>query len=490
MKTKKIIIYVCFILAVAVVSSCSDFLDIEPQQAVDSEFVYDDHEGVVNALHGAYSIIAGPQFYAGTSIFHSDLVANSGEIAWTGTFIQYLEMELKAMDPSDGFIEAKWINAYRAIDIVNNVLENLHVVNESDRNKIEGEAKFIRGIMYLELVRFFANPYIGGEANEHPGVPLVLIPTPLSGITDEHYPERASVGAVYDNIINDLNDAKNLLSAVVGEFFGANDGKATGPAAAGFLARAYLDMELWEEAAIEADYVIEAFGGYNALNPTPRAAFNNDSYTTEDVFMIMQNAISHAGSANNGISTFFASLEGQGRSDIHIMNKHFDIFEEGDLRAKITDDPYIIDITQVREMYYLGVGRKPGNIMSSKWGKFDANINVIRLAEMILTRAEANFRNGTAIGAQPEDDINSIRNRAGLNDLQETLTLQEIRNERYRELCFEGHRLFDVRRFKEDVVNPTNPDDILPWNSPRMVLPIPQREIDVNENLVQNEAYQ
>ena len=130
--------------------------------------------------------------------------------------------------------------------------------------------------------------------------------------------------------------------------------------------------------------------------------------------------------------------------------------------------------------------------MSSKWGKFDANINVIRLAEMILTRAEANFRNGTSVGAAPIADINAIRHRAGLDDLiPANLDLQEIRDERYRELCFEGHRLHDIRRFRENVTVPSGDDSgaVLPWNHPRLVLPIPQRELDVNSNLTQNPGY-
>ncbi len=494
MKTNKIITYISVLLLAAVVFSCEDFLDINPQQAVDAEQVYNDHNGVTNALNGAYSIVAGGNFYAGTSIFHSDLVANSGEMNWIGTFIQYRQMDWKAMDTNDGFIAGKWNQAYRAIDIVNNVLDNLDVVQEAHRARVEGEAKFLRGIMYLELVRFFAaSPYVGGAANNQDGVPLVLSPTPTSGITDAHYVSRASVSAVYDQILTDLGSAKTLLTAAgIGTGAGSNGGRATPTTAAAFLARVYMDMENWPNAAAEANEVINNLGGYGALNDTPREAFNNDEYTSEDVFMINQNATSHAGQANAGIGTFFASLEGYGRGDVHISTSHFEHFEEGDLRTTLTDDPSIIDISNVPGMYYIGIGTDPGNVMSSKWGKFDANINVIRLAEMILTRAEANFRNGTAAGAPPIADINAIRNRAGLGPLTPAnLNLQEIRDERYRELCFEGHQLHDVRRFRENVTVPSGADagTVLPWNHPRLVLPIPQREIDVNSNLTQNPGY-
>ncbi|TVQ93679.1 MAG: RagB/SusD family nutrient uptake outer membrane protein [Bacteroidetes bacterium] len=487
MKTKIISAFTGFFILAALFTSCEKFLDIEPQLAVSDDAVYGDHEGVLNALHGAYALLGGPQLFAGTNIFHSDLVANSGQVRWRGTFIQYEQMNTKNMDPNDGYITAKWSRSYWIIDMVNNVLNNLEVVNEVNRTRVEGEARFIRGILYYELVRFYAAPYVAGNPNSHPGVPLILRPT--AGITDDDYPARETVANVYQSILNDLNAAKQLLADFTES--GANSGRATASAAAAFLARVHMAMENWEAAANEANFVIENFDGYDGLNGTPRAAFNNDGYTDEDVFMIIQNATSNAGQANDGIGTFFASLEGYGRSDIHIQQMHMDVFEEGDLRATITDDDEIRVIADVPGMYYIGIGTRPGNLMSSKWGKFDANINVIRLAEMILTRAEANFRNGSSIGAAPLSDINAIRERAGLT-AWDNLNLDLIWEERYREMCFEGRLLDDIRRFRKDVTIPEGPEEgtILPWNSPRMVLPIPQREMDVNPNLVQNEHYQ
>ena len=109
------------------------------------------------------------------------------------------------------------------------------------------------------------------------------------------------------------------------------------------------------------------------------------------------------------------------------------------------------------------------------------NVPIIRLAEMYLTRAEANFRNNTAVGAAPLSDINSIRTRVGLPALS-SLTLDAITKERYLELAFEGHNLHEAKRLQKSV-GANN------WNSPKLILPIPQREMDVNKSLVQNEGY-
>lgn len=488
MKTNKIITFILATLMVTALQSCDNFLDVEPQQSVSDATVYSSHEGVINALNGAWERIAGPQLFAGTSIFHSDLVANQNDMSWIGTFIGYREMNWKTLSTTDGTISAKWTRAYHAIDLANNVLANLDLVRAADRDRVEGEALFIRGIMYFELVRFYALPFVKGDGNAHDGVPLVT--TPTTGITDDSYPSRASVAAVYQQILSDLNAAKGKLAGL-GTGAGANGGRATSSVAAAFLSRVHLAMEEWQLAAQEADFVIGNFGGYGALNPTPRAAFNNDEYTSEDVFMINQNSSSHAGAANDGIATFFASLPGMGRGDLNVTQAHLDRYEAGDLRATVLDNPDIVTIADVPTMFYIGVGTDAGNIMSSKWGKYDANINVIRLAEMILTRAEANFRNGSAIGAAPLADVNAIRERAEAQPWTE-LTLERIYEERKRELAFEGHMLHDMRRFRGSTVAPsgsTHVGQTLQWNDPRLVFPIPQREMDTNPNLTQNSAY-
>ena len=106
---------------------------------------------------------------------------------------------------------------------------------------------------------------------------------------------------------------------------------------------------------------------------------------------------------------------------------------------------------------------------------------VIRLAEMYLTRAEANFRQGTTVGATPLADVNLIRRRAGLPDLT-TVDLAAILKERASELAFEGNNLFESQRLKKSIATTA-------WNSPTLIMPIPQREMDVNKKLVQNSGY-
>ena len=122
-----------------------------------------------------------------------------------------------------------------------------------------------------------------------------------------------------------------------------------------------------------------------------------------------------------------------------------------------------------------------GNNYTKKHLDTYGDVPVIRLAEMYLTRAESNFRLGTTVGATPLADVNAIRTRAGLAGLG-AVTLDAITKERFLELAFEGQYLTDAKRLQKSV-------GTLAWNAPALVLPIPQREIDVNKKLVQNTGY-
>jgi hypothetical protein len=217
--------------------------------------------------------------------------------------------------------------------------------------------------------------------------------------------------------------------------------------------------------------VIES--GAFGLSPIYPNAFNNTNYSSEDVFAILQTSQSNSGTSNNGMNTFYAaySLEPpliSGRGDAQAGAEYYDRFDAGDQRGLFHYDGYNI----------------AGNegIYTQKFQQFYKVIPVIRLAELYLTRGEANLRGGTMIGnVPPIDDLNIVRERAGA-PLLGSVTGDIFAEERFLELGFEGDRLWTLKRLKKDVGD-------LPYDDPTLVLPIPQRETDVNRNLEQNEGY-
>ena len=110
-------------------------------------------------------------------------------------------------------------------------------------------------------------------------------------------------------------------------------------------------------------------------------------------------------------------------------------------------------------------------------------VNLFRLSEMFLIRAECNQRLSTAIGDTPLNDYNAIHERAGLA-AKASVTLDDILYERRLELAHEGFKLHDMKRLKQNVGN-------LPYNDPKLVYPIPAREIAANPALAdqQNPGY-
>ncbi|MFO7823416.1 MAG: RagB/SusD family nutrient uptake outer membrane protein, partial [Cyclobacterium sp.] len=131
---------------------------------------------------------------------------------------------------------------------------------------------------------------------------------------------------------------------------------------------------------------------------------------------------------------------------------------------------------------------RAGEIRTDKWRDQFRNVKVIRLAEMYLTRAETNFREGTSVGATPLEDINLIRTRVNLPE-KNSLTLEEILMERKLELAHEGHFIHDVKRTRGEIQDNNSNDLQYDYDDPRLVLPIPQREMDANPELVQNPGY-
>lgn len=453
-----------FIIAIITASfSCNKKLDVQPQNNVTEIQTGDD---VTALLFGSYSLLQGASGFGEQYIFITDLLANDNQLDFVGTFSDYKDIANKEQTKINTIPAGMWENSYRLIENTNVVLDKINLVDESEQKEISAEAKFMRAVAYYELINYFAKPYSAGNTTTNAGVPLVLIPTYLYD-SIKNKPLRASVENVYKQIISDLTDAVNNLPST------ADNGRATSYAAEAFLARVYMNKRDYTNAATAADAVIQS--GNFTLNSTFNQCFNNPSNSPEDIFGIQNTPQSNAGTTDNGLTTFYRyayDADGNnagGRGDAQVDPNYFSYFDANDFRSSFTVDGY--SITGINGTY------------TQKWLTFYRTIPVVRLAEMYLTRGEANFHKGGSPigGVMPLDDINTIRERAGATDLT-TVSESDFVDERFRELGFEGDRLWTLKRLKLDVGDYT-------YDAPQLVLPVPQREIDVNSNLTQNEGY-
>jgi len=439
----------------SILSGCEDELFISPQQSIDQNLALNSDANVKSVLVGAYSEMRSTSLYGGRLHLFSEMLGANSEIRWEGTFNEVREVFNKQIFVNNGFVQSTWATAYRAINVSNNVLASLDVVNAADKNRIEGEALFIRASMLFELVKLYGLPYSAGNVESNLGVPIILEPT--RGINTQSFVARSTVAQVYQQIITDLTKAESLLPA-------SNSFRARNFVAAAQLSRVYLQMERYADARDAANRAITvALGQGKGLIPVFLNAFNNEADTQEDLFTIQVNTQD----AGNDMFLFYSIPQfGARDGDVSIQAPHIALYEAGDDRLS---------------QFYSGAGE----LRTAKWRDRFRNVKVIRLSELYLTRAEANLRLNTSVGDTPLNDVNRIRLRAKLPALV-SVTIEQILKERKLELAHEGHSIHDAKRTKTSI---KEGNTTYPFNDPKLVFPIPQREIDANPKLVQNPGY-
>lgn len=476
MKHKLIALLLVPVLLLSI-QSCNKRLDIIPFQSLTPEAGLKTEGDLVGLLIGCYDRASSTTGYGGDIQLMADLWANRLYQRFRGSFNGLLQIASVTTTSNlilvdNGWATSLWQNAYRTINGCNLVLENLNLSNGDIRNKswLEGEALFLRGSMYFELARFYGKPWdTDNPANNSTNlaVPLVLKSTPFeeSKLTAENYPARATVAQIYNQAIQDLQRAETLLPATRFQHY------ATRWAAKAMLARIALMQHNYTTARDKANEVIQS-GLYPLTQDFNNLWFNFINFAgvapSEYVFYIRVTTQD----GTNGLNTYYgqtvSSIPGTaGRGDIDVQTAWVNLHEVGDFRRT----------------YFTITNRRLTRKHLDRFG----HVPVIRSAEMFLTRAEANFRLGTSVGAAPEADVNTIRNRVGLASVG-SVTLNDIIRQRHLELAFEGHYLHDIKRLRQAMPG-SNGTNGPAWNSPRLIMPIPQREMDVNKNLVQNEGY-
>jgi tetratricopeptide (TPR) repeat protein len=437
MKRKYIYSVVITSFLVVGLSSCDKQLDIQPTQSIDQAKALLTSQDVKVALVGAYAELGAVDLYGGRVYLTADFLANTDAIEWTGTYQGLTQIINKSIPKDNLFVNNIWRAGYDVINDVNNVLAAIDKVDAASKDRVEGESKFIRGSVYFELVRLFGKAYNDGSPTTNLGVPIVLTPTKAVDATNNV--SRATVDAVYKQAIADLTDAETKLPTTNGFF-------ANKYAAAAMLARIYLQKGDYANAAQAATRVISLSG--RTLTTSYVDAFapkgsSSGSNTSEDVFAIQVTTQS----GTNGYNEFYDSGDYGGRGDAAISNTWKAKYENGDKRLNT---------------YFISGG---ANFIGKFSNRF-ANISVIRLAEMYLTRAEANQRLLPAApigGSTPTQDLTVIRNRVGLPLV--IASLSNILNERKLELAFEGFSLHDAKRTQTNI-------GLLPWNDNKLVYPI------------------
>lgn len=470
---------------------CRDYLDVEPEFALDAESYFNAPQDYELALIGAYDLLQGSfvSYWIG-EIASDNAIAGGESVTDTEGLHQIEAMTHNAVNLE---LRSLFRWNYTGIARVNYLMENRDKIDFDGKEGIVAEARFLRAYYYFDLVKFFG------------GVPLVI--DKRLGSDEVTQIDRSSAAEVYDQIEADLNLAIADLP-----WNQPVKGRVTKGSALGLLGKVQLYRGKHAEAASTLDQLITS-GPHALVSDFASlwlAANENNSETVFDIEYSNQEGGSYgcliclegnAAPGFQGIRQYDGPFYGDGNSYNLPTQDLYDSFDPADPRRDVTVldlDAFIANQSNPGSINYAeGAGGHTG-FYNNKYIKrlseiglpdndltSPLNYKVIRYADVLLMAAEAHIRTGNE--AQALNYINQVRNRVGLPDLQSSGAQLEddLWKERRAELSGEGHHFFDLVRSGRAANEITG---FVPGK--HELFPIPQVEIDLaGGNWTQNPGY-
>ena len=444
--------------------SCQNIVDIDPIAEQPDADVLRRFENVEGIMLNGYERLQNNDFTANRVIVSEVYADHINPVRLQAGDNQLLnQLYIREADFFNDFGRQIWGTGYAAINRANIVIDAVAsgVIEDAPAERqrvLAGEAHLLRGMAHFELVRHFGQPFTAGPAAL--GVPLR---TQVLTTEQANTPvPRASVGEVYAAVIADLEAAIERLPADNGNRFG-------GWAAKAYLARVFFNQENYQRAFELANDVIEN-GGFT-LGTLGEAESVLAPFRT-------------TGNVGKPAGVVFQLVNGPGLGDG--SGRFRDFFWQ----LNPADRPVTLPLTaeifgRLNGLRRTALAASEGNQnYSLKWqGITPVNVPLVRLAEMYLTRAESRVQNG-GDGAAALADLNTIRELNGLapetaTGLSNEQILTRIREERRLELLLEGDRFHELRRLRQDIRG-------LPFDATRILLKIPDSEVQANDGIVQN----
>ncbi|ASE61653.1 MULTISPECIES: RagB/SusD family nutrient uptake outer membrane protein [Chryseobacterium] len=366
----------------------------------------------------------------------------------------YLDIYNTQVLPTNTVLKTLWTNAYKEIYICNSIIEGVSKsssIKDEDKNRIIGEAVLIRSIIHLRLTQIFGDiPYVTS-----------------SDYTINQSIGKSASGQVLMNIINDLETVKDYLK---NDYRNAERIYPNRYIAVMLLCQSNMLLEQWEKARMYAEEIIAS--PLYQLNTDLNLTFKKDGK-----HIMWQLKPLKAGDATEEAKLYLISSVPQNYA---LSNNLVSTFTSTDLRKSL----WIKTITSGSNTYYGSIKYKNSSSNTNEYSI------VFRIEEVYCMMAEILARQNNVSDALTY--INKIRNRAGLANISNTISkdqlLNEILAEKRREFFTDGGlRFFDLKRFDRlGDLSPNKPN----WQNFRSLWPIPQSELILNPNLnPQNPGY-
>jgi len=506
---KKYIISLIIVLLLA--PSCSEsFFDKYPTDSMTVENYMKTTSEIQTVLYAAYAATRGN--FANSIVYIGDLPTDNAYDYKLNNSAAHIALHESTVDSQNGVISGLWYSCYQIINRCCLVLESIERINTTPEvyNQIVGEAKFLRAYAYYVMVRVWGD------------VPLVL--EDIKDYMKVFEYGRTPVNVVYDQIIDDLEDAEAKLP----DFYtrDADKGKATATAAQAILGDVYLTRGEHATAKTYFEKIIAKEGANLGLLNDYASIFVQSNANNKEIIFAIQYSHNQTPAVSNYLgSASLGNIQGIPISPSGIPSQIYGVnvlMMTHELEAKFsaTDRRRSVIYTDLVSPDYgctIPMTLKYfdyQNLADNKSGNPDSGCETIisRYSDIILKYAECLNEESDFTGAI--NQIKRVRDRAGLTtSITENYAsvAKAIEDERQLELCMEGHRWFDLLRtgrtqaVMSDFYNRVN-EVVLPntisiyqygdRNSPlsvadhELVFPLPYAQVVLNpDKLIQNPNY-
>lgn len=455
---KKIINYLFAAGMMLSATSCA-FTDLQPTDKVSDKEIFSSITTLEQALTGVYSKMSMRKTISVTAVLSDDVYkggqnGGAGDDSYQWTY-----------SASTGDHNSLWSSYYSIISMANRTINGSKGItpandNESKlKNNYVGSALFLRAYTYFDLLRFFSD----FEKKDNYGIPYAKDPVVLETLG------RNTVAECFKFLKEDLEAAIPLLSQTAP----TTPEYASQAAAKALLARIYLYERNYEKAY---EYASEVLAQNPIANINEYADIWSDESNKEVIFELKRL------SGEETIGTIFFSADNS--SSFEPSTEIINDFAEGDIRAKIfIGDGVDRDGVPVKRVIkYKGTAENVGL----------ADQKMLRSSEMLLIMAEAKANTKVSDGSTLLNQLraNRIEGWQTKDYTTKEELLEEILLERRRELCYEGHRFFDMRRFNLPIYKPMI-EKTLEVNDHHRIQPIPLSEMQGNPVIAkqQNSGY-
>lgn len=501
------------LISIVLFMSCQDFLEPKSQSEYVPKVIQSLDELLVGDAYFSPLAVQYYQLYTALGLFDDDVATRS-------------DMKEMEDESEEGFNQAmlafSWSNdmqtklsgfgnmyssAYKLIMGCNAVLDYMDDVTGTpeEKNDVKAQALTLRAFYYFHLVNLYGKPY-SADKNAL-GVPLKL----TSKLSTEDMP-RSTVGEVYKRIETDLLEAEKLLKTLPKETQCRKNKRVNLPFIQLLLSRVYLYMENWKEAMKYGEMVIRDYDyeirDLNEIEePSPFASTPYPNYYTWD----NPEVVLMLGDLNDGVSLALTNVYCKDNSTVTVCvasNELINSYDPNDLRktrylvwepiSSFSEIPrYRIATSKLEVGYQYRISTGWGKDWGIAFKVTEAYLNAAEAAAVIYkTEGDASYLNKAL------DLLNDLRVKRFPSGKYNNLTLASIgdliefvRAERRRELCFEHHRWFDLRRYGMEKLKHVwydrdhNPIEyVLEKNDPGFTLLLPNSAFDKNHALIQNEA--